>query len=174
LPAGLQETLARGAVSAGLSFNEYCVRRLRGPALPDETSAVRALVLERAQSVVGARLQGIVVLGSWARGEAAADSDIDLLVVVDPFMPLTRNLYRTWDVQPVEFDGRPIDAHFVHLPTAAALPTGVWCETAVDGIVWYDRDGMVAQRLAAIRRSIAEGRLVRAVVHGQPYWKGAA
>jgi hypothetical protein len=54
------------------------------------------------------------------------------------------------------------------------MPTGVWCEAAIDRIVWYDREGLVARRLAAVRRSIADGRVVRAMAHGQPYWKGAA
>lgn len=44
----------------------------------------------------------------------------------------------------------------------------------VDGIVWYDRDGAVATRPGDVRRAIANGRVVRGVAHGQPYWKGAA
>lgn len=78
------------------------------------------------------------------------------------------------DIAPLTVDGRAIDAHFTHLPAAGAAPTAVWCEAAVDGIVWYDRDGAVATRLGDVRRAIADGRVVRGVAHGQPYWKGAA
>ena len=113
-------------------------------------------------------------MGSWARGDAAAESDIDALIVIDPGVELTRDLYRTWDEVPLAFEGRTVDAHFVHAPAPGAPVTGLWCEAAVDGVVWYDRDGAIAIRLGEVRRAIAEGRVVRAFAHGQPYWKGAA
>jgi hypothetical protein len=50
----------------------------------------------------------------------------------------------------------------------------MWCEAAVDGLVWYDRDGSIERRLGEVRRAIADGKVVRARVHGQSYWKGAA
>jgi predicted nucleotidyltransferase len=173
LPADLHKTLAKSAAEAGLSFNEFCVRRLRAPFDAQGLSAVRADVVSRARAVFGDRLAGVLVLGSWARGEAAATSDIDVLIVIDPRTALTRDLYRVWDAVPLSFEGRSIDAHFAH-PSAGAVPTAVWCEAAVDGILWYDRDGAVARRLGEVRRAIAEGRVVRAFAHGQPYWKGAA
>ena len=117
---------------------------------------------------------GVLVLGSWARGEAAAASDIDVLIVIAPGTPLTRELYRAWDREPLVFEGRTIDAHFAHPSTAGSAPTAVWCEAAVDGMVWYDFSGIIATRLGEVRRAIAEGRVVRAFAHGQPYWKGAA
>jgi hypothetical protein len=174
LPARLHEALVRAAAAEGLSFNEHCVRRLRAPAHPQETSPLRALVLDRALAVFGKRLTGALALGSWARGEAASGSDIDVLVVLDRSLALTRDLYRAWDASPLVFEGRAIDAHFVHLPEPGAPPTAVWCEAAVDGLVWLDRDGALERRLAETRRAIADGRVVRARAHGQPYWKGAA
>jgi len=174
LPADLHRTLVKTASDAGLSFNEFCVRRLAAPSDAHGLSSARALVVARARAVVGDRLAGVLVLGSWARGEAAATSDIDVLIVIDVTTALTRDLYRAWDVAPLSVDGRAIDAHFTHLPAAGAAPTAVWCEAAVDGIVWYDRDGAVATRLGDVRRAIADGRVVRGLAHGQPYWKGAA
>jgi predicted nucleotidyltransferase len=174
LPADLHPTLTQAAKAAGLSFNEFCVRRLRVAAHPEETSAVRALILERAQVALGNRLRGVMVLGSWARGEAAQDSDIDVLIVIDAGTPLTRDLYRAWDAVPLTFEGRSIDAHFVHPAAPGAPATGLWCEAAMDGVVWYDPDGGLASRLADVRRLIADGKVVRSVAHGQPYWKGAA
>ena len=174
LPADLHRVLAREAAARGLSFNEHCVRRLAAPASPDEASAVRTLVVDRARTACGDHLAGVVVLGSWARGEAAASSDIDVLVVIDARTPLTRDLYRGWDREPLSVEGREVDAHFVHLPDPGAPPTAVWCEAAVDGLLWYDRDGAVGSRLGEVRRAIAAGKVVRAFAHGQPYWKGAA
>lgn len=174
LPRELHRTLVKAAADAGLSFNEFCVRRLRAPSDAPGLSAVRSLVVTRARAVCGDRLAGVLVLGSWARGEAAATSDIDVLVVIDAKTALTRDLYRAWDVDPISFEGRTIDAHFAHPSAAGTVPTAVWCEAAVDGIVWYDRDGSLTMRLGEVRRAIAEGRVVRAFAHGQPYWKGAA
>lgn len=164
----------RAAADAGLSFNEFCVRRLRAPSDAPAMLVVRSLVISHARAVCGDRLTGVLVLGSWARGEAAASSDIDVLLVVDATSPLTRDLYRAWDAGAVVFDGRAVDAHFTHPSAAGAVPTALWCEAAVDGIVWYNRDGALTHRLGEVRRAIAEGRVVRAFAHGQPYWKGVA
>lgn len=174
LPGDLHRTLAKAAAGRGLSFNEFCVRRLRAPSDAHALSEVRSLVVSRARGAFGDRLVGVLVLGSWARGEAGATSDIDVLIVIDDSTPLARDLYRVWDRDPLVFEGRPIDAHFAHLPAAGSAPTAVWCEAAVDGVVWYDRDGAVAIRLGEVRRVIAEGTVVRAFMHGQPYWKGVA
>jgi predicted nucleotidyltransferase len=171
LPAELHRSLGSAAAAAGLSFNEYCVQRLRVPADSGVGPPVRALVFERARAQFGDDLVGIVALGSWARGEPAATSDIDVLIVIAEAIPLTRDLYSRWDRSPLVFEGRTVDVHFTHLPPA---PGPVWCEAAVDGIVWYDSDGRLHGCLSDIRRAIADGRLVRAFAHGQPYWKGAA
>jgi hypothetical protein len=174
LPEDLHRSLTQAAAAAGLSFNELCVRRLAAPAQPGDVSSLRALVIDRARTSYGDALQGVVALGSWARGEAAAHSDIDVLIAIDPSVALTRDLYRAWDAAPLEFEGRVIDAHVIHPPATGTPPGAVWCEAAVDGLLWYDRDGRVAAGLADVRRAIAEGRVVRAFSHGQPYWKGAA
>ena len=174
LPADLHRVLVKAAEAGGLSFNEYCIRRLRTPAQPQQTSAARSAVVHRAQAAVGDRLLGVLAMGSWARGEAAATSDIDVLVVIDRDAPLTRELYRAWDRDALAVDGRLVDAHFAYLSPRGHAPSAVWCEAAVDGRLWFDRDGRVAALLSDVRRAIAHGRVVRAVVHGQPYWKEVA
>jgi predicted nucleotidyltransferase len=173
LPPALHGALQAAAGAAGLSLNEYCVRRLGagGPGLAVHEGAV-ALVT-RAAELVGNALVAVVVYGSWARNEAAAASDVDVLVVVEPRVPLTRTLYRAWDKAPVEWQGRRVDPHFVH-PPADRIAGGVWGEVAVDGLVLFERDWRLSARLAAIRHDIASGRLVRRLVHGQPYWTVAA
>ena len=97
LPADLHRTLVKAAVGAGLSFNEFCLRRLRVPSDAHGLSAVRSLVVSRARAVIGDRLVGVLVLGSWARGEASAASDVDVLIAIDATTALTRDLYRAWD-----------------------------------------------------------------------------
>jgi hypothetical protein len=120
------------------------------------------------------RLLGVVLFGSYARGEAGTASDVDLLVVVDQRVPLTRSLYREWDAGPVTWDDRRVEPHFVHLPQPTAVTGGVWAEAALDGIVLFERRMAVSRRLADVRRHVLSGRLVRRMVHGQPYWAEVA
>ena len=49
----------------------------------DSTEDLLGLVRERLILLYGPRLKGIVLYGSVARGEANADSDVDLLVLLD-------------------------------------------------------------------------------------------
>lgn len=174
LPTRLHRELGARAERLGLSLNEYCVRRLAGPEPIGATHPGAGAVRARARAVVGRHLRGLVLLGSWARGQARNASDVDVLVVVGPELALTRALYRTWDAEPLSWDGRTVDAHFVQLPEDPGRAGAVWCEAAVDGVVVDDPDGRIEATLRAVRRAIADGRLVRRHVHGQPYWTVAA
>ena len=173
LPPSLHGALQAAARANGLSLNEYCVRRLAtaGPGLAADDHA--AAIVTAAAALVGDALVAVVVYGSWARGEAVAGSDVDVLVVVEPRVALTRSLYRKWDAAPVTWHGRTVDPHFVH-PPGARIAGGVWGEVAVDGVVIFERDWRLSADLGRIRRDIAAGRLIRRFVHGQPYWTAAA
>lgn len=173
-PADVHAAVVRAAEASGLSVNEYCVRRLRLPESPLARSGVVHAVASRAMAAVPGRLVGVVLHGSFARGEARQSSDVDVLVVVEPSVPLTRTLYRAWDVAPLEWEGRAVDVHFVHLPADPTSPGSVWCEAAIEGQVVGDPDGRIADVLRQIRRGIAEGKLVRKHAHGQPYWTKVA
>jgi predicted nucleotidyltransferase len=130
--------------------------------------------VERALALFEDRLVGVLVYGSYARGDAAPSSDVDLLVVVDSSIPLTRTLYRDWDADAPAWNGRAVDPHFVHLSGRARTAGGAWCEAAIDGVVLFEREGAVTRHLAAVRGDIAAGRLVRRSAHGQPYWTAVA
>lgn len=95
------------------------------------------------------------------------------MVVVDRQVALTRALYRAWDRSPVLWEGHRVEPHFVRLPRPESDPSGFWAELALDGVVLFDRDWELSRHLARVRRAIAAGRLVRRVVHGQPYWAAA-
>ena len=168
MPPPLHAALEGAARTAGLSLNEYCVRRLATAGLSTGDADAVALV-SRAGAVAGDALAGVLLHGSWVRGDATTTSDVDAIVVVEPRVRLNRTLYRTWDEQPVTWQGRRVDPHFVH-PAAADAFSGLWAEAAIDGLVLFDRDGRLSASLARVRRAIAEGRFVRRVVHGQPYW----
>ena len=170
LDSGLHAVLRRAAAARGVSLNEYCTAKLSAPvgellAFDGASAAVR-----RAATLLGGSLIGVVAFGSWVRGELTDTSDIDVLVVAGEEVAITRDLYRRWDEEAVAWNGRPVDPHFVHLPAAQPMSSGLWAEVAVEGIVLFECDLRLSSTLSAIRRSLADGRLRRRVVHGQGYW----
>jgi predicted nucleotidyltransferase len=171
LEPALHGRLRERARATGVSLNEYCARQLARPAsaFPEPVEAV----VRSAQEVVGEALAGVVAFGSWARGEATESSDVDVLIVIDDRVAVTRELYRRWDTSPLRLDGRAVEPHFVRLPDPDARPTGLWAEVAVDGIVLFDPEYVVSRRLARVRTAIAEGVVVRRRAHGQWYWVAA-
>jgi predicted nucleotidyltransferase len=165
----LHAALRAAAEAAETSLNDYCARKLAAaPGNLGEPFASAAV--ERAAELIGAHLIGVAVFGSWARDALSERSDVDLLIVVDEHIAITRDLYRAWDDEPLRWEGRAIEPHFVHLGSDEGRAAGLWAEVAIDGIVLYDRGFTLARRLARLRRDIAEGRIVRREVHGQPYW----
>lgn len=171
---GLHTSLKAAARDLGRSLNDYCVRKL---SLPVDAAALAEdgpAVVRRAVDLYGSDLAGVVVFGSWARGEAAGDSDVDLLVVLDDRLPLTRSLYAAWDAEPAKWDNKPVEVHLAHLPRRGEAPSGIWAEVAIDGLVVYERGRQLSARLGDVRREIAAGRFVRRVAQGQPYWTRVA
>lgn len=171
---GLHAALKRAASESGVSLNDYFVRKLAAPV--GDLSALEGAseAVERAAALFGERLIGVAAFGSWARSEAATGSDVDLLVVIEDSVPLTRELYRDWDQAEVAWDGRPVEPHFVHLPEEGRVAAGLWAEVALDGIVLFERGLAISRRLIAVRRDIVAGKIVRKTSHGQPYWAEVA
>lgn len=164
----LHARLRREAAATGRSLNDLCIAKLSAapPQLPDELSLLVSLAAER----FGEELVGVVLYGSWIRGEATTDSDVDVLVVLQPDAILSASLYSQWDRPEMKVGESPIDVHFTRLPYSGDLPTGLWAEVALDGRVLFERDLLLTRYLATARRRIAAGEIVRRTSHGQPYW----
>ena len=164
----LHAALRGAAGEEGLSLNEYCTRKL---ALPGQrVDGPASGLVERAAATAGDALLGVVAFGSWARGNLADTSDMDVLIVLDESVPIHRSLYEPWDEEPMRWGDHPIEPHYVHLPSEEVALSGVWAEVAIEGIVLFERELVVSRRLVRIRQKIAAGSIVRRVVHGQHYW----
>lgn len=168
IPPELHARLREEARDAGRSLNEICTRKLAAPGGVAESPG--ASIVARAIEQFGRTLVGVLLFGSWARGEAGTASDVDLLVVIDPEVPIVRSLYRPWDETPCRWEGRRLEVHFIHRPEGGARPTGLWAEVALDGLVLFDRDLELSRHLIQVRREIATGSVRREQSHGQPYW----
>lgn len=165
----LHASLRARARSGGVSLNRYCARELGSPSSELPTPAAEAV--GRAHSILGESLIGVVVFGSWTRGEPSWESDLDILLIAGDRVPISRGLYRQWDDGPgLEWDGHTVEPHFVHLPAAGETPSGLWAEVAMDGLVLFERRLAVSRTLAGVRRLILEERVGHRVAHGNPYW----
>lgn len=171
---GLHSALRSSAEAMGVSLNEFCVRRLAMPNWAAQSGGFIAEATLAAFSAFGESLLGLIAFGSWARGESGPGSDIDLLIVLDDAMRITRQLHAAWDRLPLRDEMNVIEPHPVHLPATSHEFGGIWPEVALDGIVLYERDFRISRLLARIRGQIARGKIVRRTIHGQPYWSAVA
>jgi uncharacterized protein len=171
LPPVIHEALRAEAASRGISLNTVCQKALEDHVARKQASAPKSKeespVVSGIRELLGDSLIGIVLFGSMARGESREGSDIDLLIVLNRDRTLGRKLYSMWDEQ---FGTTQQSPHFVHIPGTAADAGSLWMETAVEGVILYDRDGSISQFLGRIRRLIASGKLKRRFVYGHPYW----
>jgi len=165
----LHASLRAAARAAETSLNDFCARKLASPGgLMDPAVAA---VVGRANSVLGDSLVGVVAFGSWARGEEASTSDLDVLLIAGEGVPVVRALYRRWDAGPgLSWDGHKVTPHFVRLPSSRAAVSGLWAEVARDGLVLFERGLAVSRHLANVRRRIARGDLSLRKAGGQRYW----
>ncbi len=67
---------------------ERAIDERADPELPEiagafDPHAIAAAVAEELRELYGERLKQVLLFGSWARGDAHPESDIDLLVVLD-------------------------------------------------------------------------------------------
>ena len=181
VPPDLHRGLRDRAARSGSSLNEFCRATLE-TAVNSRAVATTASGSAAADVIVagfGPRVEAVVLFGSCARGDAGAWSDVDLLIVVDTVVPITRSLYRIWDqtvasTAAIRALGASVNPHFAHLPGDDAGTNGgggsLWLEVALHGIVLWQRTWALSRWLGSARERMAEGAIRRRYAHGQPYW----
>ena len=64
----------------------------------DPPQGVLAEVKEALRRLYGPRLKQVILYGSWARGDATSDSDIDVAIVLEGAVSPTQEIDRTADI----------------------------------------------------------------------------
>lgn len=111
---------------------------------------------------------GMILYGSWARGEATEASDIDVLMVMEPTVPIRRALYTAVDA--IQGIDPRISLFLAHLPAEDVQPGDLWLDISLDGVILADTHGRIANTMDRIRQWIASGKVIRHDIHGQGYW----
>lgn len=156
--------IQRQARAQNLSLNQFILNAI-------QNSSVEAPVVKALCDTFGASLLGVVLFGSVVRGEERADSDIDLLIVLDQSRAIDRSLYQIWDAQIEPAVDSRYSPQFSHFPDPVKGPSSLWLEVALEGDVLFDNpERSLKKCLQKIRAQIAEGRYIRKISHGHPYW----
>lgn len=138
------------------------------------TTAMVAPVVEALHRGLGPDLVAVALFGSRARGEAAPESDWDLLVIAErlPERPLARH-FRLKNLLPE--DWRAQVSMLAKTPTEfeARLPA-LYLDIALDAIVLYDPKGYLQQRLECVREQIERLSLRRESFDGDLIWRWQA
>jgi len=66
--------------------------------IPERLQPILAELKRGLQEIYGDRLRAVVLFGSQARGEATADSDVDVAVVLDDFESPFRESWQMGDI----------------------------------------------------------------------------
>lgn len=113
-------------------------------------------------SSLGDEFIGLMLFGSWARGEAKADSDVDLLIVLRSMggMDTRSRIYKTLS----KHVRRPItliDMRLERLLDEELELTPLLINVLADGIIVRDDEGYLRDFLERGRRLLEEAELVR-------------
>lgn len=123
------------------------------------------------RSSLGDRLVAVVLFGSRARGEAAAESDWDLLVIAEglPEHPLHRHALLK-PLLPADLRGEVSLLAKTPAEFEGNLPA-LYLDIALDGRILYDPCGYAADRVGALRRIIDRAGLYRERTPAGDIWQ---
>jgi len=125
------------------------------------------------QSRWGEQLVSVVLFGSWARGDARAESDIDLLVISEHFsrsrLDRHRGIFEAAKAVSQDFATRVSVMPLTPAEAQATKPFYLGMLTA--HVMLYDRDAFFTTLLTRLQQRLAElGAERRVDADGYEYW----
>jgi len=138
-------------------------------------------LLQACRDLYGERLVALAVFGSWARGVATPESDLDILVVADP---LPRGRMKRLDefevveraTEPARALVWPAEARELELSPVLKTPdelragSPLYLDMTLWRIMLHDRGGVLEQYLAALAGRMAQLGSRRTETKGGAYW----
>lgn len=172
MPSDMHRRIRKLAQNRRMSLNDLCIKAIdqyinsMGIHVDEQLGSVSSLIGDirfgHEQNILA-----IVLFGSGARNEMTEMSDVDLLIVLDTSIAISRELYVHWQN---ENSNDAVSPHFVHTPKSVADAGSLWYEVALDGIILFQRDLSVSRFLNEIRHAVADRTIVRRIAYGHAYW----
>jgi len=174
----LHQALAERANQEGVSLNKFCNQTIRqglnqrGSLPLWKKEALPTLPYLKTR--FGKDLLGFAAFGSRVHGGASPSSDLDLLILLRPSVPIQRSLYFWWEETLPPSKHMELNPHFVHLPQSPEEAGGFWFEIALNSEIFYEKKKVLSRYLNRLREFIDSGGVVRHFSHGHPYWERIA
>jgi uncharacterized protein len=118
---------------------------------------------------LGERLVSVVLYGSVARGEATAESDVDLFVVARD-LPGVLERYGVWEAVDAAL-GCPNLSVILRTPEEARHTRPLYLDMTEDAVLLVDRGGFFQSVLDRLRARMRELGSVRRRWNGFVYWE---
>ncbi len=176
----LHQLLREASEEQHVSLNQFCTAQLSRAFGKDINRTERiayGVPIDTLQSLLrdaGLPVIGCILFGSVGRGTQTENSDIDLLLVLPTKQLPERSFYHKWDaiIGPAlkQLVPREVSPQFAALPETPLSGGSLWFEAALEGIVFWEPRQEISSCLIAIREAMAEGKLVRQISHGHPFW----
>lgn len=171
----LHKKLQLAAQKKGSSLNRYCEENLAKSLNSYSGSVSDGVSLKEEFVKAGIPLVGILIFGSFIRGDANESSDTDFLFVTEQGFLIERSLYQKWDdilrdIPYFKSFQLPVSPQFVSLPSSPKECGSLWFEVAIEGKIIWEDGRAISEFLRKLREEMLQGHLIRKISHGHPYW----
>lgn len=183
----LHKKIKNLARDKGSSINEICIQVLK-KSLSNQSSSnnetlnedipqkqIITIVSKKLTEKYQDKFVGLILFGSSTTCDTFDNSDIDILIVFDKSLSISRKLYTFWEEEVANelkelLTQKESSPHFSHIPESVESASSLWLEISINGIILWERNNQLRRFLTNLRLYISSGAIVRKLTHSQPYW----